>query len=206
MLLTNDEQITEIARIVRNHGEVLLEGQKQRTYQSDILGWNYRMTELEAALGIAQLKKMDSLNSHRIKLANYLSEKLTSLDGLTPPVVYPFVKHVYYVLPIKYDEDKIGISRGMFVKALIAEGIPFGAGYVKPLYLNPIYHENKPFIYQHFGQNISYDKGICPVTERLYEKEMMVTMVCRPPATKADMDDVIRAIEKIMENKHELKT
>jgi perosamine synthetase len=206
MLLTNDEQITEIARMVRNHGEVLLEGQKQRTYQSDILGWNYRMTELEAALGIAQLKKMDSLNSHRIKLANYLSEKLTSLDGLTPPVVYPFVKHVYYVLPIKYDEDKIGISRGMFVKALIAEGIPFGAGYVKPLYLNPIYHENKPFIYQHFGQNISYDKGICPVTERLYEKEMMVTMVCRPPATKADMDDVIRAIEKIMENKHELKT
>ena len=205
ILITNSEPLAEIGRMVRNHGEMVLESQKQRTYRSDILGWGYRMTELEAALGIEQLKKLDKLNSQRIELANYLSEGLSPIDGLTPPVVYPYVKHVYYSYPIKYDENKIGIPRELFIKALTAEGIPFGAGYVRPLYLNPIYHENKPFIYSYFGKEISYEKGICPVTERLYEKEIMSTPVCRPPATLADMDDVVRAIRKVIENRDELK-
>ena len=59
--------------------------------------------------------------------------------------------------------------------------------------MNPIYHENKPFIYNHFGTDISYEKGICPVAERLYEKELMLTAVCRPPATREDMDDIVTA-------------
>lgn len=206
MLITNDEEIAEIARMIRNHGEVVLESQKQRSYRSDILGWGYRMTEIEAALGIEQFKKLDKLNTQRIELANYLSANLAEIHGLTPPVVYPYAKHVYYVLPLKYDQDKTGIPRDLFVKALVAEGIPFGAGYVRPLYLNPIYHENKPFIYNYFGKEISYDKGICPVTERLHEKELITTTVCRPPATLEDMDDVVKAANKIIENKDELKT
>lgn len=205
MLITDNEEITDIARMVRNHGEVILESQQQRTYRSDILGWGYRMTELEAALGIEQLKKLDKLNNQRIELANYLSSGLAPIDGLTPPVVYPYVKHVYYSYPLKYDEDRIGISRQLFVKALNAEGIPFGAGYVKPLYLNPIYHENKPFIHNYFGKEISYDKGICPVTERMHEKELISTPVCRPPATLKDMDDVLRAVKKVIANRDELR-
>jgi dTDP-4-amino-4,6-dideoxygalactose transaminase len=205
MLITDDEGIAEIARMVRNHGEVILESQTQRTYRSDLLGWNYRMTEMEAALGIAQFSKMDELNQRRIELADYLAQKLAKVDGLTPPVVYPYAKHVYYVYPIKYHEDETGIPRDLFVKALVAEGIPFGAGYVRPLYLNPIYHENKPFIYNYYGKEINYDKGICPVTERLYEKELMLTAVCRPPATRDDMSDIVKAIKKILENKEELR-
>jgi len=205
MLITDNEEIAEITRMVRNHGEVILESQTQRSYRSDILGWNYRMTELEAALGIAQFRKLDELNDQRIALANYLATEMASIDGLTTPVVYPYVKHVYYVFPLKYDEDKIGIPRNLFVKALNAEGIPFGAGYVRPLYLNPIYHENKPFIYNHFGKEVSYDKGICPVTERLHEKELLLTGIVRPPATREDMDDIVRAINKTLENKSELK-
>lgn len=205
MLITNNEEIAEVARMIRNHGEVILESQKQRTYRSDILGWNYRMTEMEAALGIEQFKKLDELNQKRIELANYLSERLAEIDGLTPPVVYPYVKHVYYVFPLKYDEDRIGVPRDLFVKALVAEGIPFGAGYVRPLYLNPIYHENKPFIYNYFGKEINYDKGLCPVTERLYEKELILTMVCRPPANWDDMNDVVKAVKKVLENRRELR-
>ena len=205
MLITNEEPIAEIARMVRNHGEVILESQPQRTYRSDILGWGYRMTELEAALGIEQLKKLDALNSQRVELVNHLSEALAKINGLTPPLVHPYVKHVYYAYPLKYDAARIGISRELFVKALNAEGVPFGAGYVRPLYLNPIYHQNKPFIYNYYGKEISYDKGICPVTERLHEKELISTGVVRPPATVRDMDDIIRAIRKVIENKDELK-
>ncbi len=206
MLITDNDEIAEIARMVRNHGEVVLEGQRQRSYRADMLGWNYRMTELEAALGIEQLKKLDKLNDQRIELAEYLSEKLKRFDGFTPPVVGSHIKHVYYVCPIKYDEGLTGIPRDLFVKALAAEGIPCGAGYVKALYLNPIYHENKPFIFKYFGKHVNYDKGICPVTEQMHEKQLMVIAVCRPPAKRNDMDDIVKAIEKILENRSVLKS
>ena len=201
VLITSDPEIAEVSRMVRNHGESIYETATVRTYRTDILGWGYRMTEMEAALGIAQLKRLDEFNARRIELATYLSEKLAVIDGLTPAIAYPYVKHVYYVLAIKYDESKTGLPRDSFVRALGAEGIPFGAGYQMPLYLNPIYQERKPFVYRYFGAHVSYAKGICPVTERLYEKELMWTAVCRPMATKADMDDVVKGVEKVMDNR-----
>jgi dTDP-4-amino-4,6-dideoxygalactose transaminase len=205
MLITNDEEIAHTAQMIRNHGEVIVESQEKRTYRPEIIGWNYRMTEMEAALGIEQLKKLDRYNNHRIRQAEYLAENLAGIGGLTTPVVYPWVKHAYYLFALKYDQDVIGIPRNLFAEALVAEGIPLEVGYVRPIYLNPIYHENKPFIYNYFGQEISYNKGICPVTERLHEKEMMLTPVCRPPATQEDIEDVVKAVKKVMGNKGELR-
>lgn len=204
MLITNNEHIAEIARLVRNHGEAIIAGQP-RTYKSTILGWNYRMTEVDAAIGIEQFKKLNEFNDERIKLASYLEDKLTKIDGMSPLKTESNMKHVYYVLALKYDEDRTGIPRDLFIKALNAEGIPFGAGYVKPLYLNPLYHENKPFVYKYYTGKARYDKGICPVAERLYEKELILTIVCRPPAALEDMDDIVKAVNKIIENKHELE-
>ena len=204
MLITNEAAIAEAARMVRNHGEVILEDQKVRTYTSTMLGWNYRMTEMEAALGIVQFGRMDELNQVRIDLANHLSEKLQGIDGLHTPVVYPGAKHVYYVYALKYDEERMGIPRDVFIKALNAEGIPFGAGYVRPLYLTPLYHDKKPFAFKHYKGNATYDKGLCPTAERLHERELILTAIVRPPATVADMDDVVAAIYKILEQRAEL--
>lgn len=204
MLITDDKEIAEIARLVRNHGEAVIASQP-RSYRSTILGWNYRMTEVDAAIGIEQFKKLEYLNDERIKLANYLTSKLKNIEGLKPPVVYRGNKHVYYVFAVKYEESKTGIPRNLFIEALNVEGIPFGAGYIKPLYFSPIYHENKPFIYKHYRGNAKYSPGTCPVAERLYEKEIITTMVCRPPATFEDMDDIVRGIEKIVENRNALK-
>ncbi|PYJ67357.1 MAG: hypothetical protein DME76_15470, partial [Verrucomicrobia bacterium] len=114
MLITNDSGIAQVAQMVRNHGEVILESQTERTYRSNILGWNYRMTEMEAALGIAQLKRLNDLNAQRIALADYLSEHIRDLPGISPPVVYPDCKHVYYAYPFRYDETVAGLPRGEF--------------------------------------------------------------------------------------------
>jgi len=146
---------------------------------------------------------MDYLNQRRIELTNYLSEKLNKFDGLTPPVVYDYVKHVFYVCAIKYEESKIGIPRISFVKALNAEGIPFGAGYIRPLYFSPIYHQNKPYFYKYYRGEASYEKGICPNAEKLYSDILIITLLTRPPADFKDMDDIARAIEKIIKNKNE---
>jgi len=205
MLITNDPGIAEVAQMVRNHGEVILESQTERTYTSTILGWNYRMTEMEAALGIVQLKRLNDLNAQRIALADYLSENMQRLPGLGPPKVYFNCKHVYYVYPFRYDEDVTGLSRGQFAKALVAEGIPIGVGYVRPLYLNPIYHENCPAAFRLYNGNARYDKGICPVSEAMYERELLLLGVVRAPATFADMADIVAAMTKILENRHEFE-
>jgi len=204
MLITNDDEIAATARMVRNHGEMIVEGQKERTYSSNILGWNYRMTEMEAALGIVQFGKLEQLNQHRIDLANYLSAQLPGVDGLETPTVWPHAKHVYYVYPLKYDEEAIGLPRDLFVKALNAEGIPFGAGYVRPLYFSPLYQEKRHSAFEHYTGHASYDAGLCPVTERLHEKELMLTGVVRFPATYDDMDDIADAFQKVMEQKEAL--
>jgi len=204
MLITNNEEIAEISRLLRNHGEAVVEGMP-RSYKSFILGFGYRMTELDAALGLEQFKKLDKINEERINLVEYLSKKIEDqIIGIKPCLNNHNGKNVYFILGFKYDEDKVGIPRDLFIKALNAEGIPFGAGYVKPLYLSPIYHENRHLALDLFAKDVIYDKGICPVVEKLYEKDIILTLMARPPATFKDMDDIVGAMKKIIENKEEL--
>lgn len=203
MLVTDNEEIANVAQMVRNHGEVMLPQMTERTYKSEILGWGYRMTELEAALGIVQLSKLERMNEQRINLANYLTKGISKIDGLTH-VKYDFVKHVYYVYSFSYDEEKIGIPRQKFCEAITAEGIPIGGGYVKPLYQSPLYTERRAFAFNHYTGNAKYETGLCPITELLHEKELVMIQICRPPATKEDMDDIINAFEKVINHKDEL--
>jgi len=203
MLVTNDEEIVNTARMVRNHGETILEDQ-ERTYRSEFLGWGYRMTELEAAIGIAQLGRVENSNKIRQKLANYVTKNIEKIEGLTH-TKKEYVEHAYWFYALNFNEEKIGISREQFVQALIAEGIPFGMGYVKPLYLNPIYQERKPFPYRFYKGNTTYEKGICPNAERLYEKDLISTMNLRSPCNETDAQDIINAIFKIIENKEEFQ-
>jgi dTDP-4-amino-4,6-dideoxygalactose transaminase len=198
MLITNDAEIAEVARLVRNHGEVIGPAPGKAPRRSAILGWNYRLTELQAALGLAQFARLDAFNAARSALAGHLSRALTGNGALTPPTIRPDCTHVFYNYALKYDEEAAGIPRALFVKALAAEGIPFGAGYVPPLYLNPIYQNRDAHAFAHYTGSVSYAKGICPVTERLHERDLVLTQIQRPPATPADMDDVVRGIEKVL--------
>jgi dTDP-4-amino-4,6-dideoxygalactose transaminase len=209
--ITNNKELALRMQLVRNHGEVVTCDMKIEDI-TNIVGFNYRMTELEAAVSIGQFKRLDFLNEHRIMLAEYLTEGLSKFNGLILPKKEEFSKHVYFVYPIRFDEEKIGVSRNIFVKALQAEGIPFGSGYVKPIYLEPIYQKKIaygrkgcPFSCAFYKGEPNYKKGLCPVSERMYQKELILTGICRYPHTKEDIKDVIRAFEKLLDNIEELK-
>lgn len=204
MLITNDEKIAEAARLVRNHGEAIISG-RPRTYNSTILGWNYRMTEIDAAIGLEQFRKMDRFNAERRRLGKIVFDGFAKLGCFTPQRIPNEDTPSHFFVSFRFDERKAGISRKAFVDAMNAEGIPMGGGYVKPLYFSYLYHENKPFIYQHYKGKASYEPGLCPVAERLHEKEVITILVCRPPATDADMADIVKAAEKVLKNKSELK-
>lgn len=211
MLITNDPDLAEQARMVRNHGETVIAGEPRR-YLSHTIGWNYRMTEIEAAIGLVQLKKLDGLNDSRRELATYLLDQLPAVPGLRYPVEPEHVHHVYHVFGMTYDEHVVGISRKRFIEALVAEGIPAGTGYPRPLYHNPLFQDRTaygkqgcPFTCRLYQGAVSYAKGLCPVAENLCDTSALWTFVVRPPATTGEMDDIIHAFEKVIEAIPELK-
>lgn len=213
LVVTNDAIIAEKSRLIRNHGEVIVSPMGVKDIVNT-LGWNYRMTELEAAVGIGQFRKLNYLTEYRINLANYLTKRLREFNfpGIELPEISKGKNHVYFVYPIKFKEENIGISRSTFVKAINAEGIPLAAGYVKPIYLEPAYQQKLcygkkkcPFGCPLYKGKVSYRKGICPIAEKMYGKELITTNICHYPVRKNDVDDFVRAFEKVFSNIPDLK-
>jgi dTDP-4-amino-4,6-dideoxygalactose transaminase len=190
--------------MVRNHGEAVVAGEK-RSYLSSTIGWNYRMTEIEAAIGLVQLGKLDALNQSRRELAAYLLKHLPRHAGIGYPDEPAGLFHVYHVFAMTYDEEAIGLPRARFLEALAAEGIPVGGGYPRPLYHNPLFQERRaygergcPFTCHLYQGQVSYEKGLCPVAEDLCAKRAVWTFVVRPPATEEDMQDIVTAFDKVV--------
>lgn len=203
MALTNAPQLALRMQLIRNHGEVVAAdiGQEEWPFQ---LGWNYRLTELQAAIGIPQLAKLDRFNEIRRKLASLLTQGLKEFDFLTPPIVEEGATHSYYLCPIRYHAKKLGIPRSLFAKAMTAEGISLAEGYGKPLYLHPIYQKRAaygpmgcPFTCGHYKGEAHYEKGLCPVVERLYTEEMLITDICKYPNSEREVEEFIHAVGKI---------
>jgi perosamine synthetase len=202
--------LAERLQLIRNHAEVVV-AEKKVANIVNMLGFNYRMTEIEAAIGREQLKKLERLLLPRIEAADYLTARLRRLPGFTPPVVRPEVRHGYYVYALRYDARKTGLARDKFVKALNAEGIPMSAGYVEPIYLQPLYQQRLvygsggcPFTCSPYRGTVNYDRGICPVTERMYNEELLLTNICHADITPRDLEDAVTAIHKVLEHAREL--
>lgn len=205
--LTRDARLALRMQLVRNHGEVVVDHVKAAFDPGPVLGWNYRMTELEGAVAVAQFRKMKKLNSHRIRLAEHLKKRLAGIPGLTHPGTRAKCSHVYFQLAFHYDAARTGIPRDLFVKALAAEGTPFAAGYVRPIYLDRAYRERR--IYERsaepFDRAPRYAKGDCPVAERMHFETLVTTNLCRYPLSTRDMDDAARAVRKVLAAADEIR-
>ena len=100
---------------------------------TNLVGLNIRMTELSAAVGLAQLERIDELVGRAESIAQRLSDGVRDLSGITPPAVRQGCRHVYFMWSCKVDEAVLGITRSAFAKALTAEGLPNAEGYVAPI-------------------------------------------------------------------------
>jgi len=210
VLVTNDDHLALRAQLARNHGEVVAD-QMPDLADKIILGSNYRMTELAAAVAYEQLLKLEKLNQTRIEIAQHLDQLLAGIAGLSTLKLKPGNKSVYYVYPLMIDQEKFGISRDQFADAMTAEGFPMSKGYVKPIYLLPIYQEKQvfndtkfPFDGKYNDHQIDYSAGLCPVCERLYRQDLTYTTICQYPYTKNEADLFARALKKILDNREEL--
>ncbi len=128
MITTNDERIAERAKMIRNHG------QRER-YLHECLGYNYRMTNIAAAIGLAQLKKLDKLNERRINNARYYNKRL----NVDKPYVAPNAKHVFHQYTIRVKE------RDKFLEHLEKNGVGYGIYYPVPLSRQPLFNSGSYF-------------------------------------------------------------
>jgi perosamine synthetase len=216
IVVTDDEILADRLRLFRNHGEVVqaLRGTTLPGFEG-LLGYNYRLTELQAAIALAQVRRLDELTDGRIEMANEITRGLRGVPGITAPAVASDVKHVYYQYAMKVDAAELGLSRTQLKAALDAEGVQTGAGYVRPIYLYPMYRENvrqqrsgygAGIWHPAEGSNITYDEGSCPVTERLHFHELLCTSICRADLGRDEALEFVRAVTKVVEHRNAIKT
>jgi perosamine synthetase len=148
MVVTNDSRVAELCRSLRNQGRPVM-GQWLEHIR---LGFNYRMDELSAALGVSQLERIESFVVERARVANAYTHLLANLDWVATPVVRPHVRMSWFVYVATLARD---IDRNYVVRSLEQHGIPSRA-YFSPIHL-------QPYISERFGDL----RGTLPVTEDL---------------------------------------
>jgi dTDP-4-amino-4,6-dideoxygalactose transaminase len=203
---TDDAELADRLRMIRNHAENATEGYEVEKL-TNLVGFNFRMTELGAAIGIEQLKKAPDLVARRAAVAAKFSEALAGLEGITVPRVRAGCRHSYYVWAARYDEGVVGVSRQLFSNALAAEGFPHAAGYIRPLYNLPLFRHrraigNKGFPFDENSPD--YAEGACPVAERLHTQEWLLVEICGHEFDDPAIAVVAEAFRKVHRLRHKL--
>ncbi len=182
MVTTNNRNICEKLKMLRNYGQT-----PGKRFHHTMLGYNYRITELQAALGIAQLGKIEEKIRRKSENAYKLSKQLQKVAGFNPPSIQNDIRHIFMHYMVKVDEKKFGKSRDFVIDALNAENIQSRL-YIPPIHLQPYYREK-------FG----FEEGDLPVTEDVVKK--VLTLPCLTTMGDTDIKDIVRAIQKIKESK-----
>ena len=205
ILVTNDDDIFERMQLIRNHAEAVVEG-KGVTNLVNMIGHNFRLGEIESAIGIEQLKKLSEFVETRQHIANRLTEGIKDLPGLITPYIVPGNTHAYYVYPLVLDLSLLKATREKICSALNAEGLDFSEGFVNvhmlPMYQQKIAYGSSGFPWSSdiYKGNVSYEKGICPVAEELHEKNFICYGLCTHELDDAEVDLIIKAFRKVWSN------
>lgn len=208
VMVTDDGELALRLRLIRNHGETAAESFGLARLENTF-GGNTRMTEIEAAIASVQLGRLEKLTEHRVKLAAALDQGLAGLPGLRPQkALPPGSRHAYYFYALRYDKKICGLPRELFVQAVQAEGIELRTDYARPVYWEPLFQkriavgkEGFPFRRPGSKEEYSYPRGLCPVAESIFERELIFGRFCRWPLTVEQMDQVVAAFKKVLENR-----
>jgi len=210
VLFTDDAELADRMRLIRNHAEAVV-GEKGHERLDNMVGHNFRMGEIESAIGIQQLKKLPGLVQQRQSVALRLREGLTGLEGLKLPSVREGFTHAFYVFGMILEGQPLEIGRARIVEALQAEGVDgLMSGYTN-IHLLPIYQtkiafgkDGFPWTSSYCDNEVSYAKGICPVSERLQDSSFLGLEFCRFEYQPHEVEQLILAFQKVWSNLEKL--
>lgn len=188
VVTTEDAGLARRMRIFRNHGLTPERSEREAHnawfYEMVDLGFNYRLTDFQAALGLSQLRRLTTWVARRRAIAGTYDEAFARLAGLAPLAVRGDATHAYHLYVVRLDLDALRVDRGVVFAALRAEGIGVNVHYI-PVHLHPYYR-------QRFGTG----PGLCPVAEAAYEA--LLSLPIFPSMTDRDVEDVIEAVRKVL--------
>jgi perosamine synthetase len=188
MVTTNDSQLAQRMRIFRNHGITTDYRQREQQgswfYEMVDLGYNYRITDIQCALGLSQLRKLPAWVKRRQEIAQRYHAAFAEIPAVRPLGVRPEVSHAYHLYVVRLDLTRLRATRAQIFAALRAEGIGVNVHYI-PVHLHPFYRKR-------FGTG----PGLCPVAEVAYNE--IISLPIFPSMTNEDINDVVQAIRKVI--------
>lgn len=194
MITTNNADLAARLRLFRNHGITTDHRQREATgswfYEMVDLGYNYRITDLQCALGISQLRRLNGFLERRREVARLYDEAFRSTPEIQPLALYPDVEHAYHLYVVRLN-PRYRNDRAQVFGALRSAGIGVNVHYI-PVHLHPYYRRN-------FGTK----PGLCPVAEAAYEQIVSLPMFSR--MTDPDVDRVIRELKATVYSSVEMK-
>jgi perosamine synthetase len=186
MVLTQDPEMAKLIRSFRHHGiDVDLHKRNIANlwiYDVVNLGHNYRIPDINCALGISQLRKLDSWLARRREIAKRYSNAFSDLPQVEIPYVMPDCDPAWHLYIIRLNLNELRVGRETIYKALRAENIGVNVHYI-------------PIHWLSYYQNLGYQKGECPVAEQEYER--LITIPLFPAMSDQDVEDVINAVHKV---------
>ncbi len=172
IITSDDPKLADKMRLIRSHGEV-------KKYTHTVLGYNYRMTNLNASIGLVQLNKLERFNEKRRENAKLLSEGIDDIKGLTAPYVDSDVKHVFHQYVLKI-ENEFSMSRDEVSRCLSEKGIGVAVHYPLPIYKQPLYLK------------LGYETVKCPNTEDACNQ--VLSLPVHPQLDAKDINYILAAV------------
>ncbi len=204
VVVTHDPEIALRARLIRNHGEGLAEDAWPDEELVDLVGMNFRLTEFQAAVALAQLETLDERARQRRENALYLIERLRKHPELVHPRIAEATEYACYAIMWRYLPGPGMPDRDALAAALGREGIPVVPGYRRLMHENPLFSrriaygaDGCPYVPPYHPGGLQYGTGACPRSEEL-NRQLLWFLHVHPPNTREDMDDVARAFDKVL--------
>lgn len=203
--VTDNDRLAERMQLIRNHGEAVVAGKGVEDIRN-IMGFNFRLGEIEAAMGTEQLKKLPDIAAAKERAGTRLTEGLKNLPGLKTPFVAPDCTHVYYVYALQLDSKALGVCRQTIHRALEAEGVPANEGYIN-LHTLPMYQKRLcyggagfPWDKRIYSGEVDYSPGSMPVAENMKAESVLTMEPCAFDFDDRQVDQIIEAFRKVWSN------
>ncbi len=235
-ILTNNEDLAMRCMLIRNHAEAVISSMDTYTFKcnenkmlydhssidNNMLGFNLRMTEVQAAMAIEQLKKLDNIIKAKNERVKAIRTALSDIPAIIPTSIRENCTHSWYVDSYYWNSEKAdGLHRDKFINAVKAElmpsidridrGVCIGNGYIEPLYLSPLFQRRKlyggsSFPFNHATTNLeeNYKFGSHPVVEDLWKNTLFLSLYHSLDLQENDISDISNAFYKCWSHRKEL--
>lgn len=203
IIVTNDKKLAKRMRLIRNHAEASI---SKKESLNNMIGHNFRMGEIEAAMGIEQLKKLNGILKKKINKADLLSNYLSTLPGIITPAVREKCTHVYYVYALRLDLKKIRVSREKIIKSLIEEGVQgISAGYTNlsnlRVFQKKIAYGSEGFPWTlNKNKKYNYSNKDLKICENLNNHSLISFEISLFELSNKDIANIYKAFKKVWSN------